>query len=106
MKNLARNNPSYCWALQKNVLTVTTKTMSYQELCKHMAEHNFKKISFEKRRSIMHVMYDAPFFLKAEELKRVMSCSKRPLIAIFRDKRFVFRKKLYLCRRNMVIFIT
>ena len=72
MKNLARNNPSYCWALQKNVLTVTTKTMSYQELCKHMAEHNFKKISFEKRRSIMHVMYDAPFFLKAEELKRVM----------------------------------
>ena len=40
---------------------VTTKTMSYQELCKHMAEHNFKKISFEKRRSIMHVMYDAPF---------------------------------------------
>ena len=32
----------------------------------------FKKISFEKRRSIMHVMYDAPFFLKAEELRRVM----------------------------------
>lgn len=32
----------------------------------------FKKISFEKRRSIMHVMYDAPVFLKAEELRRVM----------------------------------
>lgn len=32
----------------------------------------FKKISFEKRRSIMHVMYDAPIFLKAEELRRVM----------------------------------
>lgn len=32
----------------------------------------FKKISFEKRRSIMHVMYDAPFFLKAEELRKVM----------------------------------
>jgi hypothetical protein len=32
----------------------------------------FKKISFEKRRSIMHVMYDAPFFLKAGELKRGM----------------------------------
>ena len=35
----------------------------------------FKKISFEKRRSIMHVMYDAPFFLKAEELRRVMRTS-------------------------------
>lgn len=32
----------------------------------------FKKISFEKRRSIMHVMYDAPVFLKAEELLRLM----------------------------------
>ena len=32
----------------------------------------FKKISFEKRRSIMHVMYDAPIFLKAEELLRLM----------------------------------
>lgn len=32
----------------------------------------FKKISFEKRRSIMHVMYDAPIFLKADELRRVM----------------------------------
>lgn len=32
----------------------------------------YKKISFEKRRSIMHVMYDAPIFLKAEELRRVM----------------------------------
>lgn len=33
----------------------------------------FKKISFEKRRSIMHVMYDAPVFLKAEELRQVMN---------------------------------
>lgn len=33
----------------------------------------FKKISFEKRKSIMHVMYDTPFFLKAEELKKVMN---------------------------------
>lgn len=32
----------------------------------------FKKISFEKRRSIMHVMYDAPIFLKVEELKLLM----------------------------------
>ena len=32
----------------------------------------FKKISFEKRRSIMHVMYDAPIFLKAEEFRLVM----------------------------------
>lgn len=35
----------------------------------------FKKISFEKRRSIMHVMYDAPFFLKADELRKVMNTS-------------------------------
>ena len=35
----------------------------------------FKKISFEKRRSIMHVMYDAPVFLKAEELLRLMKTS-------------------------------
>ena len=35
----------------------------------------FKKISGEKRRSIMHVMYDAPFFLKAEELRQVMRTS-------------------------------
>ena len=33
----------------------------------------FKRISFEKRRSIMHVMYDAPIFLKADELRRVMA---------------------------------
>ena len=32
----------------------------------------FKKISGEKRRSIMHVTYDAPFFLKAGELRKVM----------------------------------
>jgi len=33
----------------------------------------FRKISGERRRSIMHVMYDAPFFLKAEELRQVMA---------------------------------
>lgn len=33
----------------------------------------FKKISREKRRSIMHAMYDAPFFLKANELQKVMT---------------------------------
>ena len=38
----------------------------------------FKKISFEKRRSIMHVMYDAPVFLKAEELRRVMIAEVPP----------------------------
>ena len=32
----------------------------------------FRKISVEKRRIIMHVMYDAPVYLKAEELKQVM----------------------------------
>ena len=32
----------------------------------------FRKISGEKRRSIMHVMYDAPFFLKAEEFRKVL----------------------------------
>ena len=33
----------------------------------------FRKISLEKRRILMHVMYDAPVFLRAEELKRVMN---------------------------------
>ena len=33
----------------------------------------FRRISVEKRRVMMHVMYDAPVFLRAEELKRVMS---------------------------------
>ena len=33
----------------------------------------FRKISGERRRSIMHVMYDAPFFLKADELRRVIT---------------------------------
>ena len=33
----------------------------------------FRKISAEKRRIIMHVMYDAPVFLKAEELGLVMT---------------------------------
>lgn len=33
----------------------------------------FKRISSEKRKSMMHVMYDAPVFLKAEELRQVMA---------------------------------
>lgn len=32
----------------------------------------FRKISVEKRRAIMHVMYDDPIFLRKEELKQVM----------------------------------
>ncbi len=35
----------------------------------------FRKISMEKRRVLMHVMYDAPIFLRCEELKRVMKSS-------------------------------
>jgi integrase len=35
----------------------------------------FRKISLEKRRILMHVMYDAPVFLKADELKKVMDTS-------------------------------
>ena len=33
----------------------------------------FRKISTEKRRVMMHVMYDAPICLRAEELRRVMT---------------------------------
>ena len=33
----------------------------------------FRKLSMEKRRMIMHTMYDAPIFLRAEELQVVMS---------------------------------
>ena len=33
----------------------------------------FRKLSMEKRRVIMHTMYDAPVFLRAEELKVVMA---------------------------------
>lgn len=32
----------------------------------------FRRISVEKRRIIMHVMYDVPVFLRADELKQVM----------------------------------
>lgn len=35
----------------------------------------FRKITMEKRRIMMHVMYDAPIFLRAEEMKRVMKAS-------------------------------
>lgn len=33
----------------------------------------FRKISVEKRRTMMHVMYDAPVFLRAGELRQVMA---------------------------------
>ena len=33
----------------------------------------FRRISMEKRRHMMHVMYDAPIFLRADELKHVMA---------------------------------
>lgn len=33
----------------------------------------FRKLSMEKRRIIMHTMYDAPAFLRAEELKVIMA---------------------------------
>ena len=33
----------------------------------------FRRISVEKRRHMMHVMYDAPIFLRAGELKQVMT---------------------------------
>ena len=33
----------------------------------------FRRISMEKRRYMMHVMYDAPIFLRADELKQVMA---------------------------------
>lgn len=33
----------------------------------------FRRISMEKRRHMMHVMYDSPIFLRAEELKKVMA---------------------------------
>ena len=45
----------------------------------------FKKISFEKRRSIMHVMYDAPFFLKADELRKVMNTTVPPELQQTKD---------------------
>ena len=38
----------------------------------------FKRISGEKRKSIMHVMYDAPIFLKADELRQVMNTEVPP----------------------------
>lgn len=45
----------------------------------------FKKISFEKRRSIMHVMYDAPVFLKVEELKLLMKTAVPPELQQAKD---------------------
>lgn len=45
----------------------------------------FKKISFEKRRSIMHVMYDAPIFLKADELRQVMQTAVPPELQQTKD---------------------
>lgn len=38
----------------------------------------FRKLSMEKRRIIMHTMYDAPIFLRADELKAVISTDVPP----------------------------
>ena len=35
----------------------------------------FKKMTREKRRSLMHVMYDEPFFLRADEFRRVVEAA-------------------------------
>lgn len=35
----------------------------------------FRRISVEKRRVMMHVMYDAPIYLRADELRQVMATS-------------------------------
>ena len=40
---------------------------------KRIRRSPFRKLSMEKRRMIMHTMYDAPIFLRAEELQVVMS---------------------------------
>ncbi len=45
----------------------------------------FKKISGEKRRNIMHVMYDAPYFLKAEELHQVVMTAVPPELQQTKD---------------------
>ena len=45
----------------------------------------FKKISFEKRKSIMHVMYDAPVFLKAEEFRQVVNTAVPPNLQQTKD---------------------
>ena len=34
----------------------------------------FRKLSGEKRRSVMHVEYDEPFYLRADEFRQILSC--------------------------------
>ena len=34
----------------------------------------FRKLSGERRRAMMHVIYDEPFYLRADEFRRVLSC--------------------------------
>ncbi|MBR3648014.1 MAG: integrase [Paludibacteraceae bacterium] len=49
-------------------------------------EHSpFKKLSGEKRRSIMHVMYDEPYFLRAEEFKYLMETPAPPELQWAKD---------------------
>ena len=45
----------------------------------------FKGISGEKRKSIMHIMYDAPVFLKADELRRLMDTPVPPELQQTKD---------------------
>ncbi len=45
----------------------------------------FRKISQEKRRKIMHVIYDTPYFLRTKELKRVMMTEVPPELQWAKD---------------------
>lgn len=45
----------------------------------------FRRISMEKRRHIMHVMYDAPVFLRADEMKQVLTTTVPPNLQWAKD---------------------
>jgi len=45
----------------------------------------FRKLSMEKRRIVMHTMYDAPIFLRADELKAVISTDVPPELQWAKD---------------------
>ncbi len=45
----------------------------------------FRKISAKKRRTIMHVMYDAPVFLRAEEFRQVLETDVPPNLQWAKD---------------------
>ena len=58
-------------------LTALKAFFSELENLEEIERSPFNRISGEKRRSIMHVMYDDPYFLRASELHKVMD-SKVP----------------------------